>query len=707
MGTRITWVGACLGLMGAVLAASAALASVDQSENSSALRLRVEPGHPWRPPFGLERVGGPVTAVVEANARPAPMEYTLAAFRAGREIGRHILHFPSSPPFVARVSCETDADELALLAASGSSGSRTELARKAIDRAAFEAEAIARPDRVVNPVDLGAILVPTGWLLLGPGQSGLLDVAALSRGRDVPAGRLRAWFASTPERVAVATIALRKGQRIEQLLALPTTPPAVDRDVLHVVIADGDGRELWRKAITVMLVHHPARRPSFGATSEKLRYDAPISIRDPRTGAFSSLRFEDGWKPELNDVVVWLPGGARYVFWRGSSYIPFWAGRYNTGACYEWAEIISRPPDAVDCVEPLMDKELRYGAVEIIESTPARVHVRWRYQSTDLLYKVWGDSVVEDYYFYPDGYGTRVVSLQADPKTEYELSEFIILTPQGTYPFDVLPENLVDILFLDGRTHVFRSPNLDENRVERAMPADGPAAYRLRLNKKERLSAIYFNPNETRLPPVVFAPFFDGGQMVTPCYWGSHWPLARGNATGSRIDDRVGLTPCSNSIMSWGSCRPTPLSTAGLVTVDTLGRARPMTVRRWAWLIGMSDEPDRRVLDRARSFATPPSLAVRGAQIAFDAYAPERRALCLVAEGREVVVTIKPGPPCVNPVFEIAGAPSGPVCVTLADRPLDENRYAWDGHTLWLDATFSQHTEVHLTFEGGHPQRTR
>ena len=299
------------------------------------------------------------------------------------------------------------------------------------------------------------------------------------------------------------------------------------------------------------------------------------------------------------------------------------------------------------------------------------------------------------------------VSLQADPKTEFELSEFIILTPQGTYPFDVLPENLVDILFLDGRTHLFRSPNLDENRVERAMPADSPAAYRLRLNRKERLSAIYFNPNETRLPPVVFAPFFDGGQMVTPCYWGSHWPLARGNATGSRIDDRVGLTPCSNSIMSWGSCRPTPLSTAGLVTVDTLGRTRPMTVRRWAWLIGMSDEPDRRVLDRARSFATPPSLAVRGAQIAFDAYAPERRALCLVAEGREVVVTIKSGAPCVNPVFVIAGAPPGPVRVTLADRPLDENRYAWDGHTLWLDATFSQPTEVHLTFEGGHPQRIR
>ena len=43
-----------------------------------------------------------------------------------------------------------------------------------------------------------------------------------------------------------------------------------------------------------------------------------------------------------------------------------------------------------------MDKELRYGRVRIVESTPARVHVRWSYQSCDFQYKVWGDSAVED-----------------------------------------------------------------------------------------------------------------------------------------------------------------------------------------------------------------------------------------------------------------------------------------------------------------------
>ena len=180
-----------------------------------------------------------------------------------------------------------------------------------------------------------------------------------------------------------------------------------------------------------MLVAKPPRRPRFGATYERLRYDAPISVRDPRTGKFSSMPYEGAGSPSSRTSSSGCPNGSRFVFWRGSSYIPFWAGRHNTGACYEWAEIISQPAGAVDCVEPLMDKELRYSRVEIVESTAARVHVRWSYQSTDFQYKVWGDEAVEDYYFYPDGFGTRVVNLKADPKNDYELSEFIILTPKG------------------------------------------------------------------------------------------------------------------------------------------------------------------------------------------------------------------------------------------------------------------------------------
>src|SRR5262249_52305064 len=156
---------------------------------------------------------------------------------------------------------------------------------------------------------------------------------------------------------------------------------------------------------------------------------------------------------------------------------------------------------------------------------------------------------------------------------------------------------------------------------------DSPTVYRLRLNRDESQSAIFFTPNGPKEPPLIFGPFSDRGEMVTPCYWGSHWPLARGNATGNAIDERIHLTPTHNSVMTWPGHRPAPLRSAELVTLDTRGRSKPMAMRTWSWLIGMTDEPDTRVIERARSLAEPPALEIRGGRVAFEAYAPERRAL--------------------------------------------------------------------------------
>jgi hypothetical protein len=674
--------------------------SADDGPNPKAgYSVRLEIGHPWRPPFGLDRVGRPLVAVVKASERPTGADYVLSLLDRGKLVSRHEVRFPAVPPYSTRVAITGDGDELVLSTATSPKGTKAvELVRRRIDIADIEGEAIARPNQVVNPVDLGTILVPNDWLFLGPGQSATLEVAAFSRMSDVPRGELKVYYHSEPASSATKPMPLRAGVVGRQHFEIALAPPAQDRDELRVILQQ-DLRPLWVKAIPVMRVAKPTQHPRFGATYERLRYDAPISVRDPKTGTFSTMPYEQGWNPDLRDVVVWLTNGARFVFWRGSSYIPFWAGKHNTGACYEWAEIISQPSGAVDCVEPLMDKELRYSRVEIVESTAARVHVRWTYQSTDFHYKIWGDAAVEDYYFYPDGYGTRVVNLKSDPRNDYELSEFIILTPQSTYPLDVLPDEPLDALFLDGRKHTFRFPNPIGKTTDRPDAGGVPAIYRLRLRKGEELAAVYFNPNEMKLPPVVFGPFFDKGEMATPCYWGSHWPLARGNSTGRTIDDRVTLTPCHNSVMSWAGTRPSPLRIEERVTLDTLGRSRPMLLRRWAWLIGMSDESDGRLRERARSFATPPSIdSMRGARLAFESYVPERRAIGLAVEGQGVAMVLKPTVPCVNPVFELDPVPGRTVQVILSGRTLASREYAWDGRTLWLDATITTPTELRLTF---------
>ncbi len=679
---------------------SLAASSAPEGAQPPAFKIALDPGHPWRPPFKLDRIGRPVVVVVESTARPDPANYFITAYSKGKPGASYPVRFSPEPPHVARVTLDQDVDELALSRDRTAPEKPIELARQAITFPPVEAEAIARPDVIENPVDLGAILVPSDWLLLGPGQTATVETAAISRTGLWPRARLTARFESNPAAVSSLSAPLESGAVKRSSLQLPAPPRGRDRDVLLIGIDDGDGRELWHKNIPVMLVREPPRPPRFGASYEKLRFDAPISVRDPATGKYSTLRYDDAWNRSLHDIVVWLPNGSRFVFWRGSSYIPFWAGRYNTGACYEWAEIISQPKGAVDCVEPLMDKELRYSKAEIVEATSALIHVRWTYQSTDFQYKVWGDQAVEDYYFYPDGFGTRVLSLKADPKNDYELSEFIILTPAGAYPFDVLPENAVDALFLDGRKHEFRLPNPStaDPALKEADKKGVPAIYRLRFSRQDDLAAIYFNPAETKLPPVVFAPFSEAGQLVTPCYWGSHWPLARGNSTGSKIDDRLPFTPCHNSVMSWAGTRPEPIESATVQTFDTLGQSRRMTLRRWVWLIGTSGADDAALRERAISFANPPDLELKGAIPSFAGYRSELRAMSLEATARELVITIKPKTPCINPVFEFVHAPRGMLEATLSGQRLDASHAAWDGQTLWLDATIRKPTELRLTF---------
>jgi hypothetical protein len=681
------------------LSASSSTAQ-QQADRPPAYRIDLDQGHPWRPPFGLERIGRALEVVVQARDRPEAASYFITGVSKGTKGASYPVRFPVDPPYSARVTLDRASDEVVLSMDRKPPEKPVELARQAIHLPELEAEAVARPDVLINPVDLGTILVPSGWLLLGPGQSAKLEAAAISRTQSWPHARLSARFESTAGAGSSVLFPLEIGARATAVVPVPSAPAGRDRDVLLIAIDNGDGKELWQKKVPVMLVLEPLRHPRFGVTFEKLRFDAPISVRDPATGKYSSLRYQAGWKPELNDVVVWLPNGSRFVFWRGSSYIPFWAGRNNTGGCYEWAEIISQPKGAVDCVEPLMDKELRYGRVEVVEATAARIHLRWTYQSTDFEYKVWGDQAVEDYYFYPDGFGTRVLGLKADPANEYELSEFIILTPAGAYPFDILPERAVDALFLDGRKHEFRLPNptAPDPAVKEADKKGSSAIYRLRLSKYQEPAAVYFNPGEKRLPPVVFGPFFDSGQMVTPCYWGSHWPLARGNSTGNKIDDRIAFTPCHNSVMSWAGVRPEPVQSAVLSSIDALGRARPMLVRRWAWLIGMTDETDAQLLERAKSFATPPDLDLVGARTDFPGYVIERRAICLDATARDIKIKVTPKTPCVNPVFELAHAPRGQITVSLSGVVLHARDFAWDGRSLWLDRTLRAASTLEINF---------
>jgi len=75
-------------------------------------------------------------------------------------------------------------------------GKAIERARWKVERPAFEADAEAVADPVMNPIDLGAVLPPADWLVLGPEQQARVTLAAFSSKEKVRGAEVIAWFES-------------------------------------------------------------------------------------------------------------------------------------------------------------------------------------------------------------------------------------------------------------------------------------------------------------------------------------------------------------------------------------------------------------------------------------------------------------------------------------------------------------------------------
>jgi len=174
-------------------------------------------------------------------------------------------------------------------------------------------------------------------------------------------------------------------------------------------------------------------------------------------------------------------------------------------------------------------------------------------------YRVWGDFATEDFHFYPGRPGDE--SADADgpsPGSSFETNELIFFTPQSGYPFDYLPANLIDILW-PRRGSRDPLPVLPDEQQEqwnklKSVGKDTALLHRIRLGRDDRLAAIQYSPWGCWHDLPGFAPFYNRGALVTPMYWGGHWPLSRGYTTGlqhQRPDPRDARTqlfdPCGHA----------------------------------------------------------------------------------------------------------------------------------------------------------------
>jgi len=121
-------------------------------------------------------------------------------------------------------------------------------------------------------------------------------------------------------------------------------------------------------------------------------------------GAYSTrLAYTPEWDrlwpvSEVADVVVRFGDAEpRFVFWRGTSYIPCWATQRGAWFTNEFFERRGGPASGTtSMVEPMSDKQCRYSSVRILENTDARVAVSGNRPSHTSLSQIKWQPYAED-----------------------------------------------------------------------------------------------------------------------------------------------------------------------------------------------------------------------------------------------------------------------------------------------------------------------
>lgn len=273
---------------------------------------------------------------------------------------------------------------------------------------------------------------------------------------------------------------------------------------------------------------------------------------------YTTLKFYEAWDkpwPVSNqaDVVVNFDDNAhKFVFWRGTSYIPHWVTEngiwYNNEFLETW--------DVNGCHEPMSDKRCQYSNVRILESNDARTVVHWRYALIDNLnimarvdslsgFGEWGD---EYYTIYPDGVGVRKIVLHSSqPQSQHEWQEGMVVMGPGQRPEQVLEAGGLTLANMKGETHTYD--------WGKGLPKEKDKYGYVQLPEKANIHLI--NTKSQLKPFVIIAPKANAifnvynGELrsdVSMYPWWNHWPAAQKPSDGryAMTDDNASHSSLTN-----------------------------------------------------------------------------------------------------------------------------------------------------------------
>jgi hypothetical protein len=274
----------------------------------------------------------------------------------------------------------------------------------------------------------------------------------------------------------------------------------------------------------------------------------------PATGGkfkavYAHLPYYETWNNlfrfgQYPDVVVGfdqLP--AKFVFWRGVSFIPMMVNESGQWFTEEFNET-GGPGAPGDC-EPMSDKPSLESHARVIENNNARVVVEWRYRLANPDHywahydsaTGWGDIADWYFYIYPDGVASVVMRCYSSrPDAFMEWNEQIAVFGPGQGPESVLRKTPVMTLV----DSVGKASSFDWN--------PDPPKPRYAGNK---IQMIHFTG---RYSPFAIQHFDGGSTYSNERTWYSvfptwnHWPIGQTNSSGrtASFPDRAAHSSISN-----------------------------------------------------------------------------------------------------------------------------------------------------------------
>jgi hypothetical protein len=232
-----------------------------------------------------------------------------------------------------------------------------------------------------------------------------------------------------------------------------------------------DEVQLFDKALSESEVSavHAALKPSEARPLKPWVLPAGPEVSPGFRAEYTKLRYSPEWDGlwrvgDFADIVVTFADKPwRYVFWRGTRYLPSLVTAHGAGGI--WSN--DQGPERYDkqCYEHMSDMLCRFSNVRIIHRSDARVVVHWRNASASIDYRWpaldtngWGIWTDEYWTIYPDGVSIRhqLVHNKTDKPISAELNQNEILCHPGQATEDVMHDDAVILGNPDGQTTTIR-----------------------------------------------------------------------------------------------------------------------------------------------------------------------------------------------------------------------------------------------------------